>query len=263
MSQINTNSLSTRSIVFLFIAAFIVAAVAAAAIFFIPLHMNKVEQYGGPVVAENTTTHIFLEDEESGNKQLGLGLVDKITQPASFIFTNGFGNNQKVVDIYLDFNESRSRDVILLNQSLLSGLIEEGRIELHVHAVFTDDVFSLYAPEALAHMFAEPKNKARAWDTFIDVLLFGTEYAQKDFTAEGLAIELSSLVNEGVGAESVSAQDIQSGSFHMWLRSVFDSPQLAERPSLPSVFVDDTFVNLTSNDLSVSDDFFELVGKGK
>lgn len=176
----------------------------------------------------------------------------------AFVYGNGNENeNAKEVHIYIDFADRQSRDFVLLNYNLLQSLIESGKIELYLHAVPTGDVFSIYAAEvqAEAHYFAPESS----WQFLRNLLRFAEKYETEQYSVNKLAKELASLANES-GVAEIDNSGIQNGTFSSWLLSIAKDPLLARGTGLPSLYVSDTSIDLTSIDLASNSEFLSILG---
>lgn len=182
-------------------------------------------------------------------KQQALGSVGVATDPAAFIFTNGeISEERKVVDIYLDFYNQRGRDFALLNQELLKNLVESGTIELRIHPVPTGSAFSLYAPEALAQVFATSPDSA--WSVFIELLKASITLETNEL--EDVVTSVVGAANQA-GGRDVSEASVRNGTFASWILTVADDPKLAVGYYPPVLYVDNVIVDQDVYDLNSTD----------
>lgn len=187
--------------------------------------------------------------EGTNVEQSALGMAGVATSPASFIFTNGQPSaDRKIVDVYIDFYNQRGRDFILINQDTLKSLVESGSIELRIHPVPTGSAFSLYAPEALAEVFATAPD--RGWPVFIGLL---KESITLNTDQASDIVKIVADVARENGANEVDEASITNGTFASWIVSVSDDPRLSVGYYPPVVYVNDKELDQSIYDLNSPD----------
>lgn len=186
-------------------------------------------------------------------EQKALGVDGEATEPPAFIFSNGEeAEARQRLDLYVDFSDQESRDLILLNQATLKALVESGRVNLYLHAVPTGQAYSMYAPEVLAETFYS--NPDRAWAVLLDVLKLAPIADAQDYGHQKLARELARVANDNQ-VEAVDAQSIQNGTFASWLLSISSDPKLTTGAQLPSLYLADSPIDLDTIDLAANSGF--------
>lgn len=196
--------------------------------------------------------------EEASIEHKALGINGAPTTPPAFIFYNGIkAENRSVVNLYVDFGEQRSRDVILLNAPDLKALVSAGTIELHIHAILTGNPVSTYTAESLAEIFATQPDKS--WDSLIELLKKGSEM-------DGMGLEYDEILNEIVGTvnklgvDDVTADTVKNGAYVKWLLSLGNAPELSVGMDIPRVTANNVEINIANNiDFSVNDEFRSIV----
>lgn len=202
---------------------------------------NLKESYGR-ITPVNTKTQIFngqkLENVNIEQKSLVGGKNNKSAEAAVFVFSNGKDNAKRIVDVYIDFDSQVSRDFILINQSTLKSMIENGLIELRVHPVSSGSALSIYSPEALAESFVTSPDAS--WDFMLSLLKLSAE-VQANGDIEILpAIEEKVAENE---IEKVSAESIQNGTFSSWIIEVGNDQKLKTGYYPPIIYINETIID--------------------
>lgn len=212
--------------------------------------LDNLKNSHGPVQGVNTTLITFqgqkIENANVAQKALGRG--DKATTPAGFIFSNGKANPKaKVVDVYLDFGNQRSRDFLLLNQNSLRGMIENGVVVLNVHPVPTGNAFTMYSSEALAESFVT--SPEASWDFMMELMRMSATL--KTDNHEDLLKAIAETA-KAVGVRDVDQESVKNGTFSSWIISVGNDPRLQTGFYPPLVYVNgqmlDSKLNLNDVD---------------
>lgn len=204
-----------------------------------------------PIRAQNSELIPFTPDASSAGEippgvnplQLGLGENGSLSEPAHFVFSSANADeNSHVVDIYMDFYSQRSRDFISRNSSTLESLTESGKLVLRIYPVLNKEAFSIYAPEALAEVFATAPDKA--WGFFTDLIqesatLTGAETSEQvvSFIANNAQENIGTCVLEG-GNVCVDEASIVNATFLTWLYTASDDLRLAVGYIPPVIYVD-------------------------
>lgn len=189
----------------------------------------------------------------------------KATVPPSFIFNNGVSSSKsdaKPFDIYMDFANTGGRGFILLNQSVLQGLIKSGKIELRIHPVPSRNIVSLYIPEAIAEVFNQSPDKA--WGFMLDALKVGLQDEEKGDDAKQLAKRMRDVARDN-DIINVDGKSIREGYFVSWILSLTGDKNIPSGSKLPLYYLNDKKVNFDkSSDINSSNDFFKILnGDGK
>ena len=212
--------------------------------------LDNVKSESGPITAVNTQMATFqgqkLPSANTSQKALASGSV--VTEPAGFIFANGKSNpNARVVDIYLDFGSQRSRDLVLLNQNNLRGMIEGGTVVLRVHPVPNGNVFTMYSSEALAESFTTTPKKS--WDFFLELMRMSASLKPTD---SGEVSKEIAKTAKALNIKGVDEKSIENGTFASWIISVGDDPKLKTGYYPPLIYVNgdllDSKLNLNDAD---------------
>lgn len=212
----------------------------------------NVKNQAGTITAYNDEMLLFTTGQKIENtniSQKALGKNGKVTNPASFIFSNGKSNkNKKTVRAYLDFSEQRSRDFILMNQTLLKSMIQAGTIDLQIFAVPTGKAFSYLSSEALAEAFVtEPK---QSWNFFVDLMKASAEL-ESNKNAEDMVKRIVELAEKNKITQ-IDKNSLYNGTFSSWLLTVANDPFLQPGVLLPEVFVGNTalvdIINVNDSD---------------
>jgi len=210
----------------------------------------------------------------SNPNQLALGTDGKISTPPYFEFNSEKSTaDSHVVDLYMDFYSQRSRDFISFNQSTLTNLIGDGTIVLRIHPVLQDDGFSVFAPEALAEVFAtHPK---LAWEFFVKLMkesnqvLSVTSTEDDKVATEQEVIDFIAKISAGVGIATgagtaagetggVDADSIKYLSFFSWLYSGTRAEELQVGYYPPILYIDGDEVDQEKWPLSDSASMLKL-----
>lgn len=211
--------------------------------------LDSSKNASGPVTPVNTAMVTFQGQkvQNANVQQKGLGGGEQVTTPAAFIFSNGKASKgRRVVDVYLDFSNQRSRDFLLLNQNNLRGLIESGSAELRLHPVPTGNAFTMYSSEALAESFVTSPDASWA---FLFQLMRLSATLKTDSSDEVVNAIVDTAKAEGV--KDVDAASIKNGTFASWILSVGNDPHLKAGYYPPLIYVNDKL--LDGNSLNLND----------
>lgn len=190
------------------------------------------------------------------DNQLTLSEKGKVTTPPSVIFSNNSSKAKpKTVDLYINFADRSSRDLITLNWDMLNGLIQSGKITLKVHPVLTQDAYSVYSSEAM--MEAAANNPKTTWG-FIQKLavIINTFQNTKNVTQGNLVDEIVKQAQKE-GLQKITKESLMSGQFMGWLASARNDSRIIESGSLPGLFLDGKLINTDSIDLNRSQEFLK------
>lgn len=209
--------------------------------------LGQVVSSSGQITAVNTNLVTFKGQrvENANVDQKALGNAGVATSPAGFIFGNDKGSATKKVDVYVSLGDQRSRDFLLLNKDMLTGLLESGSARVIIHIVPTGNAFSVYSAEALAESFyTSPK---ASWN-----FLFNLSNTGSTLNADKKDEIVDSVVKTATASEvsGVDKNSVVNGTFASWLLSVGDDPKVAQGFSPPAVFVDDHAVDSSSVNLN-------------
>lgn len=164
---------------------------------------DKVETFTGQSISGADVNQKMLSGKKNGEK---IG-----TESGVFVFSNGKESNQKVVEVFVDFNSQTSRDFLLLNMPSFKKMIEGGLIDLHIKPVPTNDAFTMYASEAIAKTISNQPD--RAWDFMTELLkLSALNATDKPADLVGSIVETAKKSK----VEGITPTVIQSGSFASW-----------------------------------------------
>lgn len=224
--------------------------------------LNNIVASQGPITPVNTSMKTFEGQKlETANvEQKALASKDGVTNPPAFIFNNGKNNSERqIMKFYFDFSDQRSRDALIMNSAVISGLIKSGQIELHLHPLFGGNAYSMYSSEALAEVFAT--DPSLAWDTLMTLLRNAPTISGTDNTDEMVKSIVAAV--EKVGPSRVDAESIQNGTFATWLLSIGNDPVLnsATAPKLPYVLIGDNTLTLNANELNNPDSFRRAIAE--
>lgn len=216
--------------------------------------LSEFSEKRGPLTASNTETVSFTpEGDVSSNngEQKALTGDYESSDSAAFVFTNGKQGDKKQVDLYLDFGSQRSRDFLALNQTNLKLMIETGQIDLYIHPVPTQEAISIYASETIAETFATAPEKA--WSVMIEMIKISAsiDSSPVDESKDEILTMIASATNS-VGASSVTAETIQSGTFASWILTVGDDSKVKNQFGLPAIYVDGGLLDQDSVDINDS-----------
>lgn len=189
----------------------------------------------GAITAVNTDMVTFQGQkiENANVKQKALAVGEVVTTPAGFVFGNGKSMpNAKVVEVYLDFSNQRSRDFLLMNQNSLRGMVENGTVILKVHPVPNGNAFTMYSAEAVAESFVT--SPELSWDYMMELMRLAA--VVKTDSADDVVGEISKTAKE-LGVPDVDANSIKNGTFASWIVSVGNDPRLKTGYYPPLVYV--------------------------
>lgn len=211
------------------------------------------------IEASNTELKTFTGQAPQGanSEQKALALNGEITDPATFVYTNGKSGDRPVLDFYVNFSDQRSRDAFIFNSGTLKALVESGQIELRVHSLLDGKAYSMYASEALAEVFAA--DGGYAWQALTELLRQAPSLVSLD-DPNVMAAEITETM-KNIGVAAVSEESIQNGTFASWLLTVGDDPQLNSGTgvSLPLIVKDGKALNLSVDELNNADLFRKAV----
>lgn len=199
-----------------------------------------------PLTASNTETSNFSSDL---GESKALAENSTVTNPAGFKFTNEKRIAEREFSAYLDFSSQRSRDFIVLNSVTLKNLIESGSVNLTIHAVPTESPFSIYAGQALSLSFSESPEKA--WPLLIELMKISAEIdaSEDEWSNDQLRERIASAAKD-LGAESITAEALKSGSYVNWLMTVADDSRVNNQYGLPALYIDGSLVDQESIDVN-------------
>lgn len=167
----------------------------------------------------------------------------------ALVFSNGRTDpKRRVVSLYLDLSTGGSQDILLMNRSMLTSLMETGALEIRVHLVPTKRALGTLAAEAVAE--ASYTAPSKAWNLLFEVARYarGTQA-----TAPGvLAQELAQVVRDAQ-VSGVDARSLQNGTFASWLLSQGQDPRLKTGVYPPLVYRGETLVDSKTVNLNASD----------
>lgn len=204
--------------------------------------LNNVRKTYGKITPVNTLAQVFdgqmLENVNIDQKSLVGGANNTASESAVFIFSNGKNSPKRSLDVFIDFDSQRSRDFMLINQSSLKSMIENGLIELRVHPVSSGSALSIYSPEALAESFLTSPEKS--WNFMLSLLKLSAEVQ-----ADG-DIDILPAIEEKIkesGVTDISAESIKNGTFSSWIIAVGDDPRLDTGYYPPIIYINETIVD--------------------
>lgn len=190
----------------------------------------------GAIVGGNSDMVGFSQGEKiegASEKQFALAEGTNATAPAYFLFTNGSPSESKrVLDLYIDFSDQRSRDFVSVNSSVLKTSVEYGVIDLRIHSVQTGDAYSIYASEALAEVMATAPEKA--WPLYLDLL---KQAPTVDSSGTEAIIESIEQSFDNANVTEADGKSVEQGMFSSWLMTVGDDPQLSKGAKLPLAYL--------------------------
>ena len=164
---------------------------------------NEVETFTGQTISGADVNQKMLSGKKNG-ENIG-------TKSGVFVFSNGKESNQKVVEVFVDFNSQTSRDFLLLNMPSFKKMIEGGLIDLHIKPVPTNNAFTMYASEAIAKTISNQPD--RAWDFTVELLkLSALNATDKPDDLVGSIVETARKAK----IDGITDGVIQSGSFASW-----------------------------------------------
>lgn len=190
----------------------------------------------GAIVGGNSDMVGFSEGEQlegTTDKQFALTENGAATSPAYFLFTNGSPSDDKrVLDLYIDFSDQRSRDFVSINASVLKTSVEYGVIDLRIHSVQTGDAYSIYASEALAEVMATAPEKS--WALYLDLL---KQAPTVDADDNEQIIESIEQSFDNANVTEADGKSVEQGMFSSWLMTVGDDPNLTKGAKLPLAYL--------------------------
>jgi len=186
---------------------------------------DKVQPFKGEVIKGADVNQKMLVGKKDG-KEIG-------TDSGVFAFSNGKESNQKVLEVFVDFNSQTSRDFLLLNMPSFKKMIEGGLIDLHIKPVPTNDAFTMYASEALAKTISNQPN--RAWDFMTELLKLSAINA-----TDKPADLVDSIIQtaEKAKIDGITPTVIQSGSFASWFIATGSDARLKVGYYPPVLYLD-------------------------
>lgn len=204
--------------------------------------LSNLKKSYGSITPVNTTINTFsgqkLKDVNVEQKSLVGGTDNTSAEAAVFIFSNGKNNPKRIVDVYIDFDSQVSRDFVLINQSSLKNMVENGLIELRIHPVSSGSALSIYSPEALAESFVT--SPELSWEFMLSLLKLSAEVQ-----ANG-DIEILPAIEEKIaenGIKNISAESIQNGTFSSWIIEVGNDERLKTGYYPPIIYVNDIIID--------------------
>lgn len=197
--------------------------------------LSTLGQGHGDIAPANTTLQTFrgqtLKSANVDQKALVRGSDG--AQSGVVIFTNGkAAGHRRIVDVYMDFDSPKSRDFILLNQSMLRNMVENGLIELKIHPVPSGSAISAYSSEALAESIVT--TPTQTWELLLALLRNGAN-VNTDKADEVMASVLGAVKDSHVNG--VDATSIGNGTFASWMLAVGDDGALRSGYSSPTVLL--------------------------
>lgn len=189
--------------------------------------LNELAENTGNLLAVNTDVLDY--GEEDGSYALGVGNGSNHPDYGTFVFRNDTQEYDRTVDLYIDYSSQRSVDLMLVNNTMLRGLIESGNAEVRLHPVPSDHPLSLYSAETLAQVMHRHPDKV--WEVNISLLQLHTELRDR---GEGETIsteEILELIENELSyyhdIEDIDADLIREGMFFDWLTATAQSPDLS------------------------------------
>lgn len=215
-------------------------------------------QKRGPITASNTTVVIFngqkLETATIDQKALALNNLQ--TDTAGFIFGNGDNSgNKKILEVFVDFNNQRSRDFMLINRSELQSFVESGSVELHVLPVPTGKAYGAYSAEAIAETFANKPESA--WNLMFELLRRGLTVGTDDVNE--VAEIVVETTEEATNSTFVTTETLRSGAFSSWLISGGNDSRLTNKFYPPLIYIDGQVIDVNAVNVNDPEEFYQAV----
>lgn len=220
--------------------------------------LSKIRNSYGSITALNKEIVTFKGQKikNANIKQKALAYNKEATTPPSFIFDNSKIGEKKIVDIYVDFNSQRSRDLILLNRNNLQGLVESGSITLKIHSLPTGSAYTMYSTEALAESFYTSPDKS--WDFLLELLRLS---ATVDTDKSQDVVKLISDTAKKLEVKSVDENSIKNGTFSSWILSTGDDLRLKDNVAPPLIYSDDKLIDGDKINFNNADDLRKAILK--
>lgn len=192
--------------------------------------------------AVNTDVVAYSNGTEDEDYALGAGGSDNAPDSGTFVFGNENDEYERVVDVYIDYANTRSRDFFFANSSMLQGLVESGNAQLRIHAVPSEHPYSAYAAEVLAQVFA--KHPDKAWEVNTSLLqLSGEILEMEDPTPRDFIDEIVSELNRYHDITDIDTELIMDAMFSEWVNAAGSSPRLDAGSYPPLVYSDGTLLD--------------------
>lgn len=220
-------------------------------------HLKTITSSRGSIAPVNTnlTTFTGTKIENVNVDQKALATTkDAASAPQGFLFSNGRGNAEKTVDVFVDFSNGRSRDFLIMNRANLQGMVEGGVINLRVIPVPTGNAYNVYSAEAIAESaYTSPE---KTWDFMHELLRLGAT-VDTDKSKDILNMVVDTAKKYGV--KDVDAASIKNGTFASWIVSASRDPRLKVGFYPPVVYVNDTLINPDKVNLNNPDDLRTII----
>lgn len=169
-------------------------------------------------------------------------------------FTNTNKTSAKKVNLYVDMMNSTSRDLLFFNRKNLENMITTGDIELTIHFLPTNNIFSLYSAEALietAHTQPE-----KTWDLMYD-LAKQSLVNQTNKSNDSISLITKALQDNNI--THVNKESIQNGTFITWLFSIKNDKNLQTGYYPPLLYVDNKIINTKTINLNDQEELRKLI----
>lgn len=183
-------------------------------------------------------------DYSGGDDSYALGVGGAGNHPSSgaFVFGSEQGEYNRVVDVYIDYSNTRSRDFFFANNAMLRGLIESSEVQLRLHAVPSDHPYSMYAAETMAQVFNMHPEKA--WEVHISLLQLSEEILEMDEPSrEDMLSAIESELERFHDISDVDTELIMDGMFTDWITATGSDSRLQANAYPPLVYSNGQLVN--------------------
>lgn len=211
--------------------------------------LKSISQQTGNIQSYNKDIKDYASEQMSGLnvEQKQLFNSNSSNNETSFIFYNGKTDikNQKVLKVFIDFSDQKSKDFILINQESLKKMVETGAIKLEIISTPSNNAYSIYASEALAESFyTTPEN---TWNYFIDLIKLS--YNINTDSPKDIISEIAEL-SEKDSIKDITEDSISNGTFVNWLLGVEKDINLTKSYLLPIIILDGKMVDTESVDIN-------------
>lgn len=151
-----------------------------------------------------------------------------------FVFTNNDKkDSKKVVDFYLDFSLQPTTDFIMLNNSGLKNLVENGVIDLRIHPVPTGNAYAGYAYETVAQSIVEDSTKT--WELIVNLV---KTYKALENDQKKNAVEKIVETAEKNGYKNITEDSITNDAeFTNWIYQVSRDSKISNGYTPPMIFL--------------------------
>lgn len=203
------------------------------------LNINK-----GDLVSVNTIIYDYELNSELSNvshTQKALGDSQGAYATGSFGFSNTHENIKRKVEVFVDFDSQASSDFILMNNTMLYNLLVSGEIELFIYPIVSPTVYSTYAPELLAHVFAQ--DSAKSWHMLLELMKLSKILSDKSISDSDTVLKYMEEMLVQNNIAHVKMEDVSSGYFASWIIASNENSNLKTGYYPPIVVVDNVQVN--------------------